>query len=515
MKNRFLTYILSFVAATTLLSCYEDKGTYDYRNVNQIEIDFNISTPSISTNIGSTVEINPTIKCSDVSKKESDLEYIWTVNQKTRDDWNKPTFEWVVDEKFEGTYITLEVKDKETDVSFFQNIFVQTKGTYNLGDAWMILSEKNGESIVSALKITKDYFSDDWLYIYIETAEVLQDIYKKENGVAVGTGPIKLVEHYNRSNNSVGSLLALQNSEPIDIDGETMLKDIDLKIAFDGEVLPEKIVDACYKVNTDVLVGESGRLYSRLRTDNLVFNSGKFLPTPIKFNDEILEQCEIVQSPTNRWGTSATIIHDKKNKRMFNIIDSRGSLFPYVDMQNTPEGFIPLNDLSSCEVLHVGYYRSSNYFEGHHCMVFKKGNEYYFQKFGTTFSGDVCYPSSCSVGKINGLPGDPTSICIEPFQMFQPYIFLAVGSKLYVCDSSNPEMPVFLYHEFDADIASMAVGYYGGYHGMVGLKNGKFAIINIAEAKNNAPDNRILYSSPEGLDLGVIKHVSRKSQSMP
>lgn len=509
MRNKFL--ILIILCLTTMFtSCYEDKGNYEYSPDSRITIEFDM--PSVDVTIGDTIKIKPNLTLKNPTTSLNNLEYRWTLNGETREGWDQLNFEWITDETLEVTSLVFEVKERGASYSFLQSISVKVKGKYNIEDGWVILSEKNGESFLSILRVKKSSYSPDYLHYVVKEAEVIQDVYRKANGVAAGTEPLKIIEHFCVANNMVGSFLLVQNSGSIDIDGTTMKKDIDLSTAFINEAIPEgeTIVDACYKKNTDVLIGKTGRLYSRIKTDNSLFNSGRYLENPLTFNNEILEGCKVITSPGSM-SSGINLIHDNNKKRMLTIMDSNSEINALPgNSSSTPADFVPLNDLSSCTIFYIGYIRTMmHYYMDIHSMVLKKNGEY----FNQTFSISKGAFRDAKISKINGLTEDPTCICALPYHSNSPYLLIGVKNKLYLYDTSNPNRAIEPYLEFDSDITAMNGEYYYGYQAIVGLNNGKFFIIDTGDAKNNKPESRIQYSSPEGLDIGSIKDVKRKVQS--
>ena len=89
MKIKIL-FVVMFLLIIT--SCYEDKGNYDYREMNDIEI--SVETESSSYALGDKVTSKPKLVFT-LGKESSDLSYEWTfdghVIADTRD------LEWVAD----------------------------------------------------------------------------------------------------------------------------------------------------------------------------------------------------------------------------------------------------------------------------------------------------------------------------------------------------------------------------------------------------------------------------------
>lgn len=79
-------YYLIFVFVFSLLAsgCYEDKGNYDYKEINQIKIT-GIDESYSKVSFQDVLRIEPTITADDAS---DELSFLWTVNRKERDlDW--------------------------------------------------------------------------------------------------------------------------------------------------------------------------------------------------------------------------------------------------------------------------------------------------------------------------------------------------------------------------------------------------------------------------------------------
>lgn len=503
MRNKYLISLL-FLLSLNLLGCYEDKGRYDYIQMDDVEI--TLDKVIYAVPMGDMLTVKAEIKLKNGSTDLSNMEYKWSVNGETHEGWDKPILEWVTDRGIVDGTLVLEVKDRKSGICFYKNASVNVTGIYNLDAAWVILSEKNNETYISLFKVTDYSYSDDWMHIIINEAEVMPDVYKKSDGEAVKR-PIKMVEHYCVGNNYVGPFLLLQHgSAPIDLNGETMEKDLDFNLAFAGGKVPdgEEIVDANFSKYSDILVGKTGKLYSRFKTDQSLFNSGKYLDEPLKLDGEVLEQCAVVKSIPPGWGSSLHLLHDKKNERMLVIDEYDGRIYPYREKPaNAPANFVSLDDLSGCNLLSISYMLNGFYFEHRFNMILKKDGKYLYQEFKTDEYGNL---NSIKAMEITGLTEDPT--CIETAPK-SGYILIAIREKLYIFDPVNPHYGIESYLDFDSDIISMDAT---NYDACILSTKSRFFIVDNVEMKNNLPDKRVLYSSPEGLDLGEIKQVLKKHQ---
>lgn len=111
MKIKIL-FVVMFLLIIT--SCYEDKGNYDYREMNDIEI--SVETESSSYALGDKVTSKPKLVFT-LGKESSDLSYEWTfdghVIADTRD------LEWVADTIASTKELRLAVMDNNTGVTYF------------------------------------------------------------------------------------------------------------------------------------------------------------------------------------------------------------------------------------------------------------------------------------------------------------------------------------------------------------------------------------------------------------
>jgi hypothetical protein len=73
---------LLFQLVVLCVSCYEDKGNYDYINIENIEIE---KFESVYKTLGDTVKIEPKFNI-DIPEEAPYLSYEWSLNGKTRPD---------------------------------------------------------------------------------------------------------------------------------------------------------------------------------------------------------------------------------------------------------------------------------------------------------------------------------------------------------------------------------------------------------------------------------------------
>ena len=75
MKRYIIT---ALIAGSLLASCYEDKGNYDYRAINEVEITGVASSYTVPMDVGS-LEIDPVVGMSMAQPDDQRFEYLWIV----------------------------------------------------------------------------------------------------------------------------------------------------------------------------------------------------------------------------------------------------------------------------------------------------------------------------------------------------------------------------------------------------------------------------------------------------
>ena len=75
----------------------------------------------------------------------------------------------------------------------------------------MILSEKNGQSSLGFVREMITAYEMDDLGIYcVFDNQTFPDVYEETNGEVLGSGPVRITEHFSRT--APGSLLILQQA---------------------------------------------------------------------------------------------------------------------------------------------------------------------------------------------------------------------------------------------------------------------------------------------------------------
>lgn len=523
---------LLFSMSVFLIGCYEDKGCYDYKDIQNFQIKFPTNSVRNKT-VGDTIRINPEFDI-DVPDDASYLTYVWTVAGETRPDdphWNSRNFFWIADKMMSEEYIVLEVTDTRYGVTYMQEAFCTITGEFDAWMSWTILSkDTDGRTMLSFFRSMNQDFADDGT-IYLPEVKIYKDLYPFRNGGEnLGNGPLGMLEHFSRDDNTVGQYWIFTEEGAVDLDGEGFEKDIELGQTFMGGMPTDvKIQGGVCMIWVDVMYDQHGRLYSRVKADAGLFNSDYFLPDPVKYEGEVLEQCEPILGRYMNEVSHYTPIIDRKNSRMLAIMDGDNGEwnedplrdaaeiigFPSSVSDGIPDNYIPLDDFRGYEVLSMQYilfgqgWRQKPGF----VVLFKDGaGNLWLEEFMLTHERDVIHGnyleiSQVKVYSVQGL-GTIPSLMATPSSPISRYSFFAIGNQVWMYNRDDGSLGV--YQEFDAKVTAMECESYGNWFLTVGLENGEFYVLSIVNAKNRPEDQRIIAQLPREMRLGEIIQINYK-----
>lgn len=539
--NKIVLVIFSLIM---LMSCYEDKGTYNYKEVEEIAL--LIAVPedsSFEVIIGEPLKRVAVIISQETNEEVNydDYTFEWAFDF-TFDNVlsDKREFEMAFDKLHEGTLI-LKVTNKYNGNIKTSESFYTVRAPYQ-GAGWLILGEKDGKT---ELSIVKD--------VVYNTQEIIRDIYTKANpGKELGAEPIQIREHWGNGAKHYGNFLILTEKEGVDIEPNTYNLDINLKEAILGDSYTEGMYfrnsifmhsDYSYG-GVDILEDQNGRLYSRIRENIQSIHSGLFIMQPLTYTDndtnkeEVLEDCRLIMAPLR--SASFVLVHDNKNKRLLGItgqntwsekvdpdapqIDYNTSLVnagrvwaipPYPQDSGggdkrkrikksgpdgggnevVPEGFVPLNDLSGYDVKLIGRYDPwGSAGPIGYSMILEKDGEYFIQQFELGYMSGVFNVSNTKFTKINGIPAGSTPDCFFKLPLIMGEIFISIGKDLYTASIETGLLDK--YYTFKSNIIKIDTPSEVDVVG-VALEDGTFYLINGQSPKTLLDDEKIILDIEE------------------
>jgi hypothetical protein len=201
-------YILLLLLLPGLMSCYKDKGNYNYLPLKNIQID---SLGNLQRLYMDSLVINPVIKVD--KGTEGDLDFQWSMYPTTQSLEQLPAQPEIIGNakvlRFQVNkavrqypyVVVLRVTDKATGVSSYRNFQLMINSPYSRG--WLILNDRNNVSDVDI--ITPD--------------TVLRNIYQQVNGAPIAgkAAHLRLLGAYSGTDElyieTTNNLLQVRNPE--------------------------------------------------------------------------------------------------------------------------------------------------------------------------------------------------------------------------------------------------------------------------------------------------------------
>lgn len=532
-------FILLIIGLLGLVSCYDDKGNYDYKNINEITVEFPyfyfeqvlgeklVVEPKLSYSLGDSVGLN--------------LAFEWKFADKVVG--NERRLEWVMDTAIQSNLV-LRVKNLDNDLVSMASTTVRIGSIYTVNEGYLILSERNNKSLLTFAQL--GYKTDENGEVVIDDNgneiiefQIVEDIYKRENDEELGTNPLFVREHNADIFPSYGHVTVFQEGGDgsVDLDGTSMRKDILLVDAFSGHVYPEDFhpVNAEFMDNVHLIQNYDGKIYSKIKETLELFQSGYYIHIPLMFENKEIRIDRLVNtireqsrqmtlvhsvgtpdSPENRF----LMIHDLKED--FYDVNFAGKVVALPEPENGvwPQGFIPLTNLGDNRIVNVGYIRGDWETDAAYGILLKtSNNSYVYQYFEIEreYSGEkLSYVKDAGSEVLKSWIIDspiPLENCIfwTIPAASNPYLFIAYGKDIYFLDILAPQNGIRHYYTCKANVVVMNGRTYQGDHLMVGLDDGSLLLLNVAGAKNLQNEEKLLWESEPDVNLGKIVDLTLKT----
>lgn len=210
MKHIGFLYIM--IIGMLVASCYKDLGNYDYREINELEVDSILS--QYARDVDDSLVIRPVLKGS-LYSDTSRFSYAWEIDGTTVAESHD--LQIVINMRPGMKYSRYIVTDKETGVKKYHEFQLNVSSS-TAGDLIMVLSKYQGRSELSYLRLDKPA---NWAVNYY------QDRYEEP----LGTNPQQLTICYLESSkgspfvNSYGRVMVLTDHEIKLLDKSTLMLD--------------------------------------------------------------------------------------------------------------------------------------------------------------------------------------------------------------------------------------------------------------------------------------------------
>lgn len=186
MKNILL---LGLICCGILMSCYKDKGNYDYTVLPEVSIE-NLEDFYSKSQLDSIV-LEPEMVTADGAYDENDWTYLWRLYP-GKNVMDTIGYERVLRYQFTeepGSYnIYFTAINKRTEVKYSKDIEINLSGVYM--DGWMVLYEEDGNCDFDLLndRFFSRYDQDEDIYF--------RHVYETVNGEPFPGNPVKIAPYY-------------------------------------------------------------------------------------------------------------------------------------------------------------------------------------------------------------------------------------------------------------------------------------------------------------------------------
>lgn len=539
MKIKYILAILVFIVGA-LSSCYEDKGNYDYQVMNDITITLPLPEGNNVFVLGEVINIQPELVFSQGIESES-LEYSWTFDGTEIS--TDPVLKWTID--MEGQYkdLRLAIKDQNTGVTYYGNTMISVTSVY-VNDGWVVLSEKDGKTMLSYLRSTTKEIEEDGKTKNVYDCAVTKDVYSLSNGGEIlGSGPVSINQHFVTQwggQDKTSWLWVVQKGGQgcVDISGSTYqtegrLADMFINGGYPEGFEPQQVYDL-YLLS--MAVGIDGRVCTRVKESYELFNTSQFLNEPVlSYNGSPVDGTMIVNEPSfmDQFGV---LLYDKNSKRYLQVCDYdsyTGAVYsgritaPVVQNEEIYEAhptWARVDDMTGYKVHHVGVYAyqeyGSNTDGGYRAVIEnEETGKLYIQDFRISNYGKAAtVVSQDEVSELKEIIGNEAknlySLCFYQ-EEGKPYLLISRDNVLYLYKfDGDLGSRLIKLHTFNQTITSIATGggSYEQYAG-VGTENGEFYVLNLYKdvieevIKNGDSERKIVFHEK---DFGNIVQVIYK-----
>ena len=539
MKIIYITFL--FLVTFNFICCYDDKGNYEYKQINDIEISF--PDYNFEQVIGETFKLYPKFTYKYKDTANLNLSYKWAIGERVIGE-NRQLV-WQVDTN-EQVEIALYVTNIDDNMVYMGSTIVRPTSIYTWYNSYLVLSEKNGKSILSFVRYDeKENASGETIYDEFDRPvlvnQVYEDIYYNENKDELGSKPLFIQEHIAKIFPSEGHVIVFQEGGQgsVDLDGTSMKKDILLVESFSKGSYPADFhpTNAEMMTYTHLIENHDGKIYSKIKESYKLFQSGYYIHTPLMFenkeirahiinsvlaNDKpytLLHSIGTTENPENR----LLLVHDLQYS--FTDVNVSGKVVALSEpTKGWPENFRPLTDLGNCQVINISQYNTGNTKKPGYTMFLKNSDgSYQYQAFELEreYSGEkLSYPKKTIAGKeqemlisfpiTSPIPLEECVFCNIASRQNE-YIFIAYGKDIYFLDRTSPENGIRHYYTCKANVVDMDGREYYGEQLFVGLDNGGVLLLNSNNAKNITTNaEKFRWESGPEVDLGKIVDVTLK-----
>ncbi len=521
MKN-IKIIIISLLSLLFLFSCYEDKGNYDYKKLNEI----NISglQPTYYLNVGDTLKLKPHLSFAVDSNASCTCS--WKLDMDTVICDTKELEYIIPPTSPESVQLVFTIKDDKSKFTtqFSMSLMISQK----YANGWLILSEKDGRSSL-------DFFRHPNVSEIVTELEVTEffDVYKTTMKEDLGSQPMYLRQHWRSKQEELGHVVVVQKGGQgsVDLLGGNLTKSLEIEKEFSQ--VPENFdpKDVLYADQFSYILNSNGKIFSRKNFSDVAFHSGYFSHYPVGFDDEgefkELNVDRFIHGVNYSQSNGGFVLtYDKANKRFLALrdvkgytnIDRSGEIVGVDNTVSYPQNFIKLHNIENNE-LFFSYGHSVSMGQGLY-NIFKTPEGKYVEQQITLYLNTSGKTSlNVTAKKQRNIPDgyiDENSIVDVPDGSYYgtKNVFISKGNKLNYCSRTmdgeeiGETVSFSEYFTFDSDIVAMDDQHWQNKILCVALANGEVYFMNISNEALAGKTEKILHKVSK--PLGKIKQILYK-----
>jgi len=519
IKNTIIYVVVMFI----LFGCYEDKGNYDYKEINEIEIS-GIQMNSYIRHYGDTLQIKPELKFSGDTARN--LKFTWLLNMNEVIGTAKDLTYVISDTLSSNEHLLFCIEDVDTGYKV-QSEGVSLSLSSHFQSGWLVLSERENKSCL-------DFFNRNLVDEEESTYELKEyyNIFRESEKFDLGDEPVCLHEHWRDGNNDPGHVLVVQGGKNtcLDLYGNTLR--LSQNTADEFITLPENFnpKDVLFAQNYSYILNNDGKLFARRNYLKSAYYSGRFSNYPVGFkdNDKFTElNVDRFVYDIDYIDTHFILVYEKEKKRFlalsdfihYNDLNTVGSIISIESDCYTGDQ-IRLHNTGDNKLIFTGGCDSQGYSCTRLYNIYKtKDGNYVDQQMDISINQ---YSASVTVdikdvkqryfpvGYINdniivNLPDGGNG-------NGSTNVFFANGNKIYYYSRVAKDIEINEFYTFESDVVAMDDVHWDNSRLCVGLSNGQLLIMNISnKALGDKSVERVLHKSSR--ELGKIKQVIYKKGS--
>ncbi len=485
MKTKI--FLLLTTCILLLNACYEDIGHYDYKPSNAVDLS-RMYPANTNANLGMEYIFDPgSMIIYSKLEREGEFEYWWEYIG--TNDVNGSATKDEVETVCTGKILKVTPNKvgelryrfcvKEVSTGVITSNYIQIKVISPYSKGWIVLSELNSKSSLSFILPDYNMATNPKTRIFSEYKDLYNNLFKD---APLGTGPIAVRQTLTSSKSTI---MVLQNSGSLSLNGESWEKTVDLKSEFAIQQYPEGFSpkDYYYGTRIDVLISQNGYAYSRNYREQAEYMSAFH----VKFFSHIPEEVNGVKVTVDK--TLETLasqcgfygLADNVHGLIYWVGSASWSDGLFFKIPMTPAaGQIDINNFDGYKLLFGGGY-GPGYYYSNYVTVFKKGNEVVVQ----TFKVDEW--NSYTIQNVTARDVSATMNVNDESKFYmmktKEYLFYTSGNQVYLYTVTTGDSKAVYTIGAGEKIVGLALNPQESELG-VATESGTIAIVNIADFNN-------------------------------